>query len=86
MDGKNIADFIDLDILEKLDALEREEETLEAQGFYDSEDNMVSISVVNLLQNHINACFSSIQTTNGRRQKQKWDASTSCARRAPRSQ
>lgn len=33
--GKNIADFVDLDILEKLDALEREEERLEADGFYD---------------------------------------------------
>ena len=34
MDGKNIADFIDPDILEKLDALEREKEKLEAEGFY----------------------------------------------------
>lgn len=42
MDGKNIADFVDLDIEEKLEALEREEEALEAQGFYDSEEDMVS--------------------------------------------
>ena len=42
MDGKNIADFIDPDILEKLDALEREEEKLQADGFYDSEEEMVS--------------------------------------------
>ena len=42
MDGKNIADFIDPDILEKLEALEREEEKLEAEGFYESEDDMVS--------------------------------------------
>ena len=41
MDGKNIADFIDPDILEKLDALEREEEKLEAEGFYESESEMV---------------------------------------------
>ena len=41
MDGKNIADFIDPDILEKLDALEREEERLQADGFYDSEEEMV---------------------------------------------
>ena len=41
MDGKNIADFIDPDILDKLDALEREEEALQAQGFYDSEEEMV---------------------------------------------
>ncbi|KAI0665849.1 GTP binding protein 4 [Trametes maxima] len=40
MDGKNIADFIDPDILEKLDALEREEEKLQADGFYDSESDM----------------------------------------------
>ena len=45
MDGKNIADFIDPDILEKLDALEREEEKLEADGFYDSESDMVRFSV-----------------------------------------
>ena len=41
MDGKNIADFIDPEILEKLEALEREEEKLEAEGFYDSESDMV---------------------------------------------
>ncbi|KAJ7466954.1 P-loop containing nucleoside triphosphate hydrolase protein [Mycena latifolia] len=40
MDGKNIADFIDPDIAEKLEALEREEERLEAEGFYDSEEDM----------------------------------------------
>ncbi|KAI1787471.1 GTP binding protein 4 [Ganoderma leucocontextum] len=40
MDGKNIADFIDPDILERLDALEREEEKLEAEGFYDTESEM----------------------------------------------
>ncbi|KAJ3770142.1 P-loop containing nucleoside triphosphate hydrolase protein [Lentinula raphanica] len=38
MDGKNIADFIDPDIAEKLEALEREEEKLEAEGFYESDD------------------------------------------------
>ncbi|CAL1705994.1 unnamed protein product [Somion occarium] len=40
MDGKNVADFIDPDILEKLEALEREEEKLQADGFYDSEEDM----------------------------------------------
>ncbi|GJJ06636.1 hypothetical protein Clacol_000830 [Clathrus columnatus] len=40
MDGKNIADFIDPDIVEKLEALEREEERLEAEGFYESEEDM----------------------------------------------
>ncbi|KAG5638221.1 hypothetical protein H0H81_001222 [Sphagnurus paluster] len=40
MEGKNIADFIDPDIAEKLEALEREEERLQAEGFYDSEEDM----------------------------------------------
>ncbi|KIP06114.1 hypothetical protein PHLGIDRAFT_128469 [Phlebiopsis gigantea 11061_1 CR5-6] len=40
MDGKNVADFIDPDILEKLEALEREEEKLEAEGFYENEEDM----------------------------------------------
>lgn len=43
MDGKNVADFIDPDIAEKLEALEREEERLQAEGYYESEDEaMVS--------------------------------------------
>lgn len=37
-EGKNVADFVDPDILEKLEALEREEEKLEAEGFYDESD------------------------------------------------
>ena len=40
--GKNVADFIDPDIVAKLEALEAEEEKLEAEGFYDSEDEIVS--------------------------------------------
>jgi nucleolar GTP-binding protein len=45
MDGKNIADFIDPDIAEKLEALEREEDKLEADGFYESDDDeMASFS------------------------------------------
>ena len=43
MDGKNVMDFIDADIVEKLEALEREEEKLEAEGFYDSEEDMVHL-------------------------------------------
>ena len=39
-DGKNVADFIDPDIVEKLEELEREEERLEAAGFYDDEDEV----------------------------------------------
>ncbi|KAI9340153.1 P-loop containing nucleoside triphosphate hydrolase protein [Zopfochytrium polystomum] len=38
MDGKNIADFVDPDIEARLEALEREEERLVAEGFYDVED------------------------------------------------
>jgi hypothetical protein len=39
--GKNIADFIDPDIAQKLEALEREEEKLQADGFYDSDTSWV---------------------------------------------
>lgn len=45
MDGKNIADFIDPDIAEKLEALEREEEMLEAEGFYDDQEDVVGSSI-----------------------------------------
>ncbi|GAA5846017.1 hypothetical protein JCM3766R1_001339 [Sporobolomyces carnicolor] len=38
-DGKNVADFIDPDIFEKLEELEAEEERLEKAGFYDSESD-----------------------------------------------
>jgi hypothetical protein len=41
MDGKNVADFVDPDIAEKLEALEREEEKLEAEGFYESDHYIV---------------------------------------------
>lgn len=41
INGKNIADFIDPDIAEKLEALEREEEKLEAEGFYASDEDIV---------------------------------------------
>ena len=42
MDGKNVADFIDPDIEDKLEALEREEERLEAEGYYESEDEAMA--------------------------------------------
>lgn len=42
MDGKNVADFIDPDIAEKLEALEREEEKLQAEGFYENDEDIVS--------------------------------------------
>ncbi|EXJ90290.1 nucleolar GTP-binding protein [Capronia coronata CBS 617.96] len=38
--GKNIADYVDPDIEEKLAALEAEEERLEAEGFYDESESM----------------------------------------------
>ena len=41
MDGKNVYDFIDPDIEAKLNALEEEEERLEAEGFYDSDEEIV---------------------------------------------
>ncbi|KAF7966819.1 hypothetical protein HWV62_38835 [Athelia sp. TMB] len=40
MNGKNVADFIDPDIAEKLEALEREEERLQAEGFYDNDEDI----------------------------------------------
>ncbi|PSN68908.1 nucleolar GTP-binding protein 1 [Corynespora cassiicola Philippines] len=40
LDGKNVYDFIDPDIEEKLAALEAEEEKLEAEGFYESEEDL----------------------------------------------
>jgi len=43
MDGKNVADFIDPDIAEKLEALEREEEKLQAEGFYENDEIIVSL-------------------------------------------
>ncbi|KAJ3191369.1 Nucleolar GTP-binding protein 1 [Irineochytrium annulatum] len=38
MDGKNVADFLDPDIEARLEALEREEERLVAEGFYEEDD------------------------------------------------
>merc|ERR1712112_202228 len=37
--GHNIADFVDPDIMEKLEALEKEEEARERAGYYDSEES-----------------------------------------------
>lgn len=39
-DGKNVHDFIDPDIEEKLAALEAEEEKLDAEGYYDSDEEL----------------------------------------------
>lgn len=40
LDGKNVYDFLDPDIVAKLQALEDEEERLEAEGFYDSDSEL----------------------------------------------
>jgi nucleolar GTP-binding protein len=40
LNGKNIADYVDPDIEEKLAALEAEEDRLEAEGFYDESESM----------------------------------------------
>merc|ERR1711874_942320 len=37
--GHGIADFVDPDIMEKLEALEKEEEARERAGYYDSEES-----------------------------------------------
>ena len=37
--GKNVADYIDPDIMAKLDALEKEEELRDKSGFYESEES-----------------------------------------------
>ena len=55
--GKNVADFIDPDIEAKLEALEREEDALEAQGFYASDDEeIVSLLSRHLSLSQINTC------------------------------
>lgn len=41
LDGRSIADFIDPDISEKLEALEREEE---AEGFYNGDEELAHLS------------------------------------------
>lgn len=40
LDGKNVYDFLDADIAAKLQALEDEEERLEAEGFYESDSEI----------------------------------------------
>ncbi|OBA21861.1 P-loop containing nucleoside triphosphate hydrolase protein [Metschnikowia bicuspidata var. bicuspidata NRRL YB-4993] len=40
LDGKNVYDFLDADIAAKLQALEDEEERLEAEGFYNSDSDL----------------------------------------------
>lgn len=49
LNGKNVADFIDPDIEAKLAALEEEEEKLEAEGFYDSDESIEDADEANIL-------------------------------------
>ena len=69
--GKNIADFIDPDIADKLEALEREEERLQAEGFYDSESDMVrSVSPPHTIPCRISSVQSPVRL--GRRTTYRW--------------
>ncbi|KAL8906696.1 MAG: hypothetical protein Q9207_001882 [Kuettlingeria erythrocarpa] len=47
-DGKNVYDFIDPDIEAKLEALEEEEEKLEGQGYYDSDESVEDAEDANI--------------------------------------
>lgn len=46
--GKNIYDYVDPDIEAKLAALEEEEEKLEAEGFYDSDESVEDVEDANV--------------------------------------
>ncbi|PKI85440.1 Nucleolar GTP-binding protein 1 [Malassezia vespertilionis] len=65
-EGKNIADFVDPDILNSLDKLEREEEKLEADGFYDESDEE--------LNEEERQVYSAAQTIKQRKQQAKLQA------------
>lgn len=55
LDGHNIADFIDSDILQKLDELEKEEQMFEATGMYDSEPEDPEVVAMRSMANKIRA-------------------------------
>jgi hypothetical protein len=84
MDGKNVADFIDPDIVEKLEALEREEEKLQTEGFYENDEIIVSLLPISLpiSISTIPARFSPTQMTNGRRLKRSQHSHTRLHHRA----
>ncbi len=50
LDGKNVYDYVDPDIEAKLAALEEEEERLEKEGFYESEEDIEDESEEEVLQ------------------------------------
>lgn len=81
MDGKNVADFIDPDILEKLEALEREEAMLEAEGYYDdASDGMVRRFDRDLGSSHANSCAFRTRTISSKRRKRRWHCRRSWSR------
>ncbi|KAI8624494.1 P-loop containing nucleoside triphosphate hydrolase protein [Xylariaceae sp. FL1651] len=47
-DGKNVYDYVDPDIEAKLQALEEEEEKLEAEGYYDSDEEIDDIEAAEI--------------------------------------
>ncbi|KAI9758900.1 MAG: Nucleolar GTP-binding protein 1, partial [Candelina submexicana] len=47
-EGKNVYDFVDPDIEQKLAALEEEEEKLQAEGFYESDDDLEDAEEANI--------------------------------------
>ncbi|KAJ3562243.1 hypothetical protein NPX13_g8637 [Xylaria arbuscula] len=48
LDGKNVYDYVDPDIEAKLQALEEEEEKLEAEGYYDSDEEIDDIETAEI--------------------------------------
>ena len=48
LDGKNVYDYVDPDIEAKLQALEEEEEKLEAEGYYDSDEEIDGVEAAEI--------------------------------------
>jgi len=87
MNGKNVADFIDPDIAEKLEALEREEEKLQEEGFYNSDGDMVSLlpPLTPTAQAIHPTPFSSTPTTNEKKRQHGSPSHIKSNRRASKS-
>lgn len=83
IDGKNIADFIDPDIMDKLEALEREEEKLEAEGFYDNDEAIVSCTILGHMR-HADLSASSTLRMSGKLPRPRSTSGRSSSRRAQR--
>ncbi len=78
VNGKNIADFVDPDIAEKLEALEREEEKLEAEGYYESDPDEVGLPSYHFLLGYyfMIFLFSSSPKTSAKPKRLKSPSST----------